>query len=212
VKTPSAAGKLKGLEEKLGPSPRTGGEERQARSKRRLELKPGEKTRTHVVEQFDTFSELSAKYYGTHRYATLLWKANPQVPDARRLKLGMALRIPPLGELTGSGGAKAKASKSHDAKPELAKRADKVKVYVVKPNDSFYAIAEKVWGSGARWKELLTLNKDICPSPERLKPGMKLRLEAPKPKPRAKKPARSATPTTRARPKAKRSKESKPVG
>ncbi len=177
----------------------------------RVKPPPKPKDRFHIVEQYDSFAILAEKYYGSQVLAEKLWKANPHVPDARRLKLGTKLRIPPLDELDhpsrpiGESGAdlagrtrpKPDAARARSAKPE-----PKEKFYIVKADDSFYAIARRVWGDGNRWRELHKLNRDVCRDPKSLRPGMKLRLTPPKPKRTDKKggSARSAT-TKRSRPK-----------
>jgi len=192
----------------------------------RLEPKPKRppkpKTRVHVVEQYESFATVAEKYYGSQRLAGLLLKANPHVQDPRRMKVGTKLRIPPKDELMRPPGApkaapkdKAppaaeKRSRKDAISPPTAKRAPKEKVYIVKEDDNFYAIARKVLGSGARWRELHKLNKDVCPDPDRLMPGMKLRLTAPKAKAKVRKDAPAKRATTRSRPRGKPS--TKPVG
>ena len=50
--------------------------------------------------------------------------------------------------------------------------------YEVKSGDSLWAIAAKMLGSGARWKEIYNLNKDIIKDPNLIRPGWKLKLPA----------------------------------
>lgn len=160
---------------------------------------PEQKDRVHVVEKYDSFAVISEKYYGSQRLAMALFKANPTIKDPRRLKPGMKLRIPPKDVLLNpskdrgrdktSTKPAAKESADKKAPPETAtankKPAEKkpakkktagAKVYVVQKDDSYYAIARELLGDGTRWKEIHTLNKDVCPSPQDLKPGMKLRV------------------------------------
>jgi len=144
--------------------------------------KPKPKTRYHVVKKYDTFAILAEQYYGSQKYADLLLKANPAVTDARRMKLGTRLRVPPLEELTGS--KKADKAVASDRK---AKKPASPKVYVVKPDDSFYSIARELLGDGAKWRELHKLNRDVCPDPKRLRPKMKLRIPSAQAEGKAKK-------------------------
>lgn len=165
---------------------------------------PEPKERIHEVKKYDTFAILAEQYYGSQRYAGLLAKANPQVKDPRAMKVGTKLRIPSKAELLkpptdADKGAKDKAEPAESSRkdtkeppaapptkeePKPAKEpAPKPKIYIVKENDSFYAITERIWGDGTRWKELQNLNKDICPDPYALRPGMKLRIDQPKTRP-----------------------------
>jgi peptidoglycan hydrolase-like protein with peptidoglycan-binding domain len=48
--------------------------------------------------------------------------------------------------------------------------------YQVKPGDTFFKIAQRTLGSGARWKEIWELNKGAVPNPNLLYPGTTLRL------------------------------------
>jgi nucleoid-associated protein YgaU len=164
--------------------------------------KEEEKERTHVVKKNDSLAILAEQYYGSQRYTAFLAKANPQV-DPSRLKIGTKLRIPPLSAtLAGTTkpaepGAKADQAKAApSALPTATKPAESF--YTVKAGDSFYSIARSIYGNGERWRELHQLNKDICPEPQGLRVGMKLRLasargegkattqESPRPKAKAK--------------------------
>ncbi|MBN1347693.1 MAG: LysM peptidoglycan-binding domain-containing protein [Phycisphaerae bacterium] len=150
--------------------------------------KPEEpKERFHEVKANDSFAILAEKYYGSQRFAELLLKANPQVKEARLLKVGAKLRIPPMSELinpkkesdankTAAATRPDKPKKESTERPEPAKKAPEEKFYIVKANDSFYSIAREVWGNGGRWRELHAMNKSVCADPESLRPGMKLRI------------------------------------
>jgi nucleoid-associated protein YgaU len=150
-----------------------------------LKTPPKPKERIHEVRQGDNFSILAEKYYGSQRFAELLLKANPQVKEARLLRLGTKLRIPPMKELvnpkkasekTAAVLAADKSKKSEDKAKTAEKKAPKEKVYIVKTDDNFYSIAREIWGNGGRWRELHAMNKSICPDPKSLRPGMKLRI------------------------------------
>ena len=43
--------------------------------------------------------------------------------------------------------------------------------YTVEPNDSFWKISERIYGSGAYFRALAEHNRDICPNPHRLQTG-----------------------------------------
>lgn len=58
--------------------------------------------RTYTVKSGDTLVAISRTEYGTGKYVDLIVKANPEVKDPRKLKIGMVLKIPPLSTTTGS--------------------------------------------------------------------------------------------------------------
>jgi len=134
--------------------------------------RPEEVERVHVVKKYDTLAILAEQYYGSQRHADVILKANPQV-DVRRLKLGTKLRIPPLAAATSRPAESTDKTKPAPA-PVETKPGETF--YTVKSGDSFYSIARTVYGDGERWHELHQMNKDVCPEPHQLKPGMKLRL------------------------------------
>lgn len=56
----------------------------------------GAVVRTYTVKSGDTLVAISKAEYGTTQHVDLIQKANPQVKDPRKLKIGMVLKIPPL--------------------------------------------------------------------------------------------------------------------
>ncbi|MCX7703835.1 MAG: LysM peptidoglycan-binding domain-containing protein [Planctomycetota bacterium] len=65
------------------------------------------------------------------------------------------------------------------AKVEIPKEAPQKtapKTYVVEKNDSYWLIAKKVYGDGSKWKRIYDANRDICPRPDDLHPGLKLTI------------------------------------
>ena len=115
--------------------------------------------------------------------------ANPQYADARKLRAGVVLRIPPLS------GAEPKAPGIVDVAPVGTKPAVPAgakpaapaasaagqTAYQVKEGDTFYRIAQHELGSGDRWNELFELNKDVVKGkPERLRPGQTIQLPSKK--------------------------------
>jgi len=76
------------------------------------------------------------------------------------------------------------AANATNAKPKEPASADSVtpqkengpKTYTVEKNDSFWSIAKKVYGDGSKWKKIYEANRDICPRPDDVKPGLKLTI------------------------------------
>jgi len=74
----------------------------------------------------------------------------------------------------------------------------KMRTYVARKDDSFWKVAKRVYGSGAKWRKIWQANRDICPRPGDLRPGMKLVL--PKDVPAAKVVAAAEEPSIKPRP------------
>lgn len=53
------------------------------------------------------------------------------------------------------------------------------KTYTVRPGDNLWAIAKKVLGDGAKWRDIYALNKSVIGAdPNKIRPGQVLRLPA----------------------------------
>jgi len=131
------------------------------------EATPGEEAaiEQYTVQPGDTLAVLAEIFYGSQRFLSLLVEANPQLENPDRLRAGSVIQIPPAPTAT-------KAEASKDEAPPLGKGG-----YVVQSGDSFYRIAADKLGSGARWKEVFELNKDVVDGdPKALQPGMVLKL------------------------------------
>jgi len=50
--------------------------------------------------------------------------------------------------------------------------------YEVRPGDTLWQVAANHLNDGNRWREIFELNQDVVPSPDKLKPGTRLRLPA----------------------------------
>jgi len=74
----------------------------------------------------------------------------------------------------------------------------KTRTYVARKDDSFWKIAKRIYGSGAKWRKVWQANRDICPRPGDLRPGMKLVL--PKDSSGAKVAAANEKPSIKPRP------------
>lgn len=78
-----------------------------------------------------------------------------------------------MGE-TGRGPAAGPDSNRSDLQRDPATAREST--YVVRENDTLYAIAQKHYGSGALWVELGEYNTDVLPDDLRIRPGTKLRI------------------------------------
>lgn len=126
--------------------------------------------KSHTVEVGDTFSSISASYYGDAKYFKLLVDANPQI-DPSKLKPGMVIKVPELVK---------KEPKSDTTDVPAEQKIDTTKQYIVKSGDSLSKIASTLYGDQNMWSKIYDLNKSmIGDSPAKLKLGMVLNLPSP---------------------------------
>ncbi|MCB9851332.1 MAG: LysM peptidoglycan-binding domain-containing protein [Phycisphaerales bacterium] len=132
------------------------------------------------VQPGDTLAALAEVYYGSRRHVPLILQANPQVRDPNVLRVGSEIRLPALpADVPAETVAASEPVATSTSAPATSTNSStaSARTYTVRSGDSFYAIAERVLGAGARWPELLELNRDVVHGdPQRLRPGMTLRL------------------------------------
>jgi nucleoid-associated protein YgaU len=111
----------------------------------------------YTVQPQDTLSRLAEVYYGKRDYAELILRANPEIRNPSILRAGSVVRLPavPAGGLVIADTQPATTATTQVAAtpPNAAQSA--MRTYTVQSGDSFYAIAERLLGSGARWPEIL---------------------------------------------------------
>ena len=94
---------------------------------------------------------------------------NPEEPAPERLSSSAPVKS--TKQSTGS------ESRSVELRPRGGLKMErKPRVYIARKDDSFWKIARRVYGSGAKWRKIWEANRDICPRPGDLRPGMKLVL------------------------------------
>lgn len=133
----------------------------------------------HIIAEGDTLEGISQQYYNEKIRSTELLAANPRIKGPKQLRIGDELVIPaPMwpSEL-GSGSFPSKPAEVQPVVRAAEAKPAEVRSYVVKSGDTLYGIAQRHCGSGARWKEILSLNKTLLRGdPKRLAPGMTLQL------------------------------------
>lgn len=82
-------------------------------------------------------------------------------------------RPTPQPELT----AQAKPTPVQEETSSSATAETKTRKYTIRPNETLYSIALKVYGNGNRWREILKANPDL--NPNRMVPGKKLTVPQP---------------------------------
>jgi nucleoid-associated protein YgaU len=142
----------------------------------------------YKVQPNDTLEKLANIYYGNKAYADLIMQANPAIREPNALRVGMEIRLPAVprsapavaaGPARNDPARATDARKADEAAPARTAAAETAapRTYVVRSGDSFYRIAERLLGAGARWPEVLELNRELVNGdPQRLRPGMEVRL------------------------------------
>lgn len=139
-------------------------------------VKPPE-SKKHVIAEGDTLIALAQQYYGDGRKVDLIVAANPAVRNPRNLKIGEEILIPAVGAASDAARtASAVPSQSAPPRGEDA-RLTSSRTYTVEQGDTLYRIAQRAYGSGTRWEEILKHNRALLRGdPKRLAPGMVLQL------------------------------------
>lgn len=142
----------------------------------------------YTVRAGDSYWSIAKAHYGSARYFAALTEFNrDRVPDPGRMQPGMQIAIPDPGLLESlfpqyfSGPQVAAAAAPVDRGP-AAEEPGRFLVqngephYRVGPGDTLSSIAQKHLGRASRWEQIHTMNLDVLPEPNQLKPGLILRL------------------------------------
>jgi nucleoid-associated protein YgaU len=128
----------------------------------------------HTVAEGDNPGKIARRYYGKAHYGELLAKHNGV--DPRDLRIGQVIEIPAIEVLdpsapampTPEATALAQAAPARDA----ASTDQRFRTVTVAKGDTLFAIAQRVYGDGTRWKEIERLNGVDAGE---IRPGMRLR-------------------------------------
>jgi nucleoid-associated protein YgaU len=140
--------------------------------------------RTHVVQTGETYSSIAATVYGSSAFYPALVRANPTI-DAKKLRPGMTINIPPESEVKGDAPASGSIASSAGSSSVTVSSAQPAKIdekteYRVESGDSLYKISSKLYGKIDRSDKIYDLNKALIgPDKAKLKPGMVLKLPEP---------------------------------
>jgi len=126
----------------------------------------------HRVQPGDTFTSLAEAYYGSTTHAAFLMNANPNIKKPTHLRIGTAIRIPPLAASTKPADSANRKVVRKPVTPQTATPAKQHRTYRVQAGDSFYRIARDQLGDAGRWRELLAMNDTLVHGdPTRLQVG-----------------------------------------
>jgi len=123
---------------------------------------------TYVVRRGDSLSRIAARTLGSGKHWRKVFDANRNLlSDPDHVREGMTLRIPTAGRPV----TVAPAPPSFGI---VGREGDQT--YLVRGGDTLSGIAQRYLGSAHRWREILDLNRDRVPSPEKLRSGVTIRL------------------------------------
>jgi nucleoid-associated protein YgaU len=140
------------------------------------------------VRPGDNYWSISKHHYGTVRYFAALGEYNRnRIQDPAHLKPGMKVLVPhpnvletrypklfegmsPAPQSTGIQPA------SQQTSDGFFVDADGVPRYRVGKGDTLTDIAQKHLGRASRWTQIHGLNRDLLPTPDRVRPGLVLEL------------------------------------
>ena len=137
----------------------------------------GGDARTHRVAKGETFAKIAETLLGDERYYLEIEKANPDI-DPRKIRPGMVINLPDISAARRSSG-----SSSDDAAITASGRQerelDPEKEYKVRPGESLYVIAKRIYHNSAKVDEIYELNKGVIgDDPAKVRAGMILKLPA----------------------------------
>ncbi len=122
-----------------------------------LEPSGGPDAMLYTWKQGDTLAALAQRYYGSPDKVGRLQKANEGRSDSN-LRVDDRLWVP-----------------VEDKSPAASALGDD-RVYVVKKGDVLGTISQHYYGTSKKWQKILDANRDTLSGPERLRPGMRLRI------------------------------------
>jgi nucleoid-associated protein YgaU len=142
----------------------------------------------------DSFPILAQRFYGDSSRLAILKRINEgrtEVQPGERVLIPLydldavqtpASAVGASAPLVAGGAAGAPATKSgaqkksEPATPAASSSTSGARIHIVKDGESLWKIAKQELGSGARWNEIYTANRDVLASPEALHTGQKLRV------------------------------------
>jgi len=130
-----------------------------------------EKPKIYVVKPGDTLYGIAEEHYGRGELWVTIARANRQLTDPSKLLVGQKITLPPRKE----------AVLQFEGADQLPREVDRagLRIYKVKPGESFYTIAKDQLGSPERWRELFDLNKSrVAGDPKKLRAGQTIFIPA----------------------------------
>jgi nucleoid-associated protein YgaU len=140
----------------------------------------------YTVRPGDNYWVIAKAHYGSVRYFAALTEYNRQrVVDPQKMKPGVQVAIPEASVLesqfphlfTGPVPSVAATRPTVNAEgPGQFFVSAGEPMYRVGQGDTLSSISQKHLGRASRWEQVFAINRDVLPAPDRLKPGLILRL------------------------------------
>jgi len=165
-----------------GAPPQTNdlGQPRVLRTRQGLAEAPLEGYMVYTAAEGDTWSALAERFYRSATYEPLLLAANEGLA---RPAAGEPILVPvydfraaPKDRAPRGAGPARPASATSKTADAGAGAAPAAGTYTVVDGDNLWKIADKVYGSGARWMEIYEANRNVMGDADSLKIGMTLRI------------------------------------
>lgn len=126
----------------------------------------------HHVKENETLWSIARDYYDNPGYHKVIYEANKDAisnPDA--LRAGVRLVIPDE-----AGSVSRRQGERASAESEASSSGGATQSYTIGKNDTIWSIANRFYGSGAKWQDLYEMNKDVIDDPDRLTVGDEIRV------------------------------------
>ena len=122
-----------------------------------------QKTITYTVAAGDTLSKIALKMYGNRKFWRKIYADNKDVlKNPNRIYVGQKLTLYFDPDET---------QNQSDADSTV-----KANTYVIKPGDTLWKIATKLYKKGYYWKNIYEANRKIIKSPEKIRVGQMIEL------------------------------------
>jgi nucleoid-associated protein YgaU len=132
----------------------------------------------YVVKKNDNLTRIARHVLGSASPEAIqaIYEANREhLKDINHLRVGQQLRIPKSLDTP----AQARPAPDRPARKGVAKRSESdYRWYQVKQKDTWSSIARSQLGDRTRWRELYELNRSKFPNPNRIRPGVRVKLPA----------------------------------
>jgi len=132
----------------------------------------------YVVKKNDNLTKIARSALGSASPEAIqaIYEANCEdLKSINHLRVGQQLRIPGSLDTT----SQAQPAPKKPAGNHLANRSESAyRWYQVRQKDTWSSIARSQLGDRARWRELYELNRSKFPNPNRIRPGVRVKLPA----------------------------------
>lgn len=127
----------------------------------------------HQVRPDETLTAVCKAYYGDDSLVGPLARYN-NIVNPNNVRAGHRLRIPDVSVLRPNSSQRSTPLLTNNRTE--ANNAPATRTYTIRKHDKLWNLAKTMLKSGARWRELYELNRDVISDPDNLKPGTIIRI------------------------------------